>query len=74
MNQKFTVKVIPRSSRNEIQMLMDGSLKVRLCAPPVDGAANNALREVLAKHFSVKRSQIRIVQGEKSRTKVVEII
>lgn len=73
MSQKLTVKVVPRASCNEVLHNPDGSLKVRLCSPPVDGAANEALRKVLAEHFNVKRSQVRIIQGEKSRIKVVEI-
>jgi uncharacterized protein (TIGR00251 family) len=68
-----TVKVIPRASRDEVVGLQDGILKVRLCAPPVEGAANDALREVLARHYGVKRSQVRILRGEKSRLKVVSI-
>lgn len=70
---KLTVKVSPRASRNEVVQLEDGTFKVKLCAPPVDGSANDSLRQVLAKHFGVKRSQIWIVRGENSRTKTVEI-
>ena len=72
-SQRFTIKVIPRASRDEVIEMSGGTLKVRLCAPPVDGVANEALHKVLAKHFQVKRSQIRILRGEKSRIKIVEI-
>jgi len=68
-----TVKVIPRASRDEVVGLQDGVLKVKLCAPPVEGAANDALREVLAEHYHLKRSQVRILRGEKSRLKVVQV-
>ncbi len=49
-------------------------MKVHLTAPPVEGKANAALIECLAEHFGVKRRQVRIVLGQKSREKVVEII
>ena len=49
------------------------SLKVRLAAPPVEGRANEALVAWLAKEFSVPARQVRLVRGEKSREKVVEI-
>ena len=49
------------------------ALKVRLSAPPVDGAANDQLIEVLADAFAVSRRAIRIVAGEGSRSKIVEI-
>ena len=51
----------------------DGSLKVRLTAPPVDGAANEALVRFLAETFSVGRSSVEIVSGQTGRQKVVQI-
>lgn len=71
--KKYTVKVIPRSSRNQVQEIAPGDLKVKLMAPPVDGKANEALIEVLAKHFGVKKGQIRILRGETSQNKMIEI-
>lgn len=71
---KWTVKVIPRASKNEVFKLEDGLLKVRLTAPPVDGAGNQALIEVLAEHFEVRRSQVHILRGETFRMKLVEIV
>ena len=53
--------------------MRDGVLRVRVSAPPVDGAANEALLRLLAKRFGVPRSALRIVSGETSRMKVVEI-
>jgi uncharacterized protein len=49
------------------------ALKVRLSAPPVEGAANDALVELLAHLFAVRRGAVRIVAGQASRSKVVEI-
>lgn len=69
----FTVRVIPRASRDGIEGEYRGALKVRLTAPPVDDRANDALIELLAERLNVSRSAVRIVAGEKSRTKRVEI-
>lgn len=69
----FAVRVIPRASRDAIEGEYQGALKVRLTAPPVDDRANAALIRLLAERLNVPRSAVRIVAGEKSRTKRVEI-
>ncbi len=71
--QRLTVKVIPRASRNEVADFREGVLRVRLTAPPVEGAANDALVRLLAEHCALRRSQIRILRGGNSRLKLVEI-
>ncbi|MDD2709437.1 MAG: DUF167 domain-containing protein [Verrucomicrobiae bacterium] len=71
--RRIQVKVIPRASRNEVLEMPGGVLKVKLTAPPVEGAANEALLETLAGHFEVKRNQLRIVRGAQARLKTVEI-
>jgi len=68
----ITVRVIPRSRKNALEW-EQGSLKARLTAPPVDGAANEALQELLAKRLALPRRAISIVHGATSRQKVVEI-
>lgn len=70
---RFGVRVQPRSSRDEIAGVHDGALRVRLQAPPVEGAANEALVRFLASALGVPRRHVRIVTGESSRNKVVEI-
>jgi uncharacterized protein (TIGR00251 family) len=70
---RFSVRVQPRASRSEIVGLHGDALKVRLAAPPVDGAANAALVELLADGLGVPRSCVRIVTGATSRGKVVEV-
>ena len=70
---RFPVHVQPRASRSEITGEHDGSLRVRLAAPPVEGAANEALIELLAKALHVTRRDVRILRGATSRRKVVEI-
>jgi len=67
------LKVVPRSSRNEIKREANGLLKVRLQAPPVDGKANKALIKFLAEKLNVSKSSITIVSGETGRNKIVRI-
>ena len=69
----FRVQVVPRSSRSEVVGEHNGALRVRLAAPPVDGAANEELIHVLAKTFKVSRSAVMIVSGHGSRLKQVSI-
>lgn len=71
--KRIRVKVVPRASKNEVCGMHGDYLKIRLTAPPVDGAANEALREILADHFHVKVSAIHILSGETSRIKLVGI-
>ncbi|MRR58441.1 MAG: YggU family protein [Deltaproteobacteria bacterium] len=69
----FSIHVQPKACRNEIAGLSGNELKVRLTSPPVEGAANTLCREFLAKLFHVAKSNVRIIAGEKSRHKIVEI-
>lgn len=70
---RFDVRVQPRASRNELAGVRDGALRVRLQAPPVDGAANEALVAFLADELGVPTRFVRIVTGFGSRNKVVEV-
>jgi uncharacterized protein (TIGR00251 family) len=70
---RFAVRVQPRASRSEIVGVHGDAMKVRLSAPPVDGAANEALVELIANVLGVGRRAVRIVSGETSRSKVVEV-
>jgi uncharacterized protein (TIGR00251 family) len=69
----FRVQVAPRSSRSEVVGEHNGALRVRLAAPPVDGAANEELIKVLSKTFKVTRSAVTILSGHTSRLKQVSI-
>ena len=71
---KISVKVNPRSSKNEIIEMPDKSFKVKLTAAPVEGEANNALIALLSKHFGVAKNKIKIKTGQKGRNKIIEII
>lgn len=66
---EVNVRVQPRASRNKIVGWREGSLAVRLTAPPVEGAANRACRDFLAEALGVKRAEVELVSGEKSREK-----
>ena len=69
----FEVRVAPRASRSRVIGVQDGALKVALTAPPVDGAANEALRKLLAKMLGVPKSDVEIVRGDRARIKLLRI-
>ncbi len=70
----LAVRITPRASRNEIaEVLHDGTIRIRLTAPPVEGKANEALINFLAKVLDVPRSHIEIVAGHTGRDKLVSI-
>ena len=70
----FPVRVIPRASRNEIEGITGNALRVRVTAPPVEGAANKALIELLAERLKIRRSQIEIVAGQTSQQKMISVV
>ena len=70
---EFRVRVQPRASRDAIEGEWQGALKVRLTAPPVDDRANDACRRLLADHLNIPLSAVRILSGERSRTKRIEV-
>lgn len=69
----FSVRVIPRASQSEIVGEHDGALKIRIAAPPVDGAANAEVIKLLARTFKISKSKITIVTGETSKKKRIKI-
>jgi uncharacterized protein len=68
------VKAVPRASRSEVAGVHGDVLRIRLAAPPVDGAANEELIRFLADTLSVPRTAIRFVSGQTSRSKVITIV
>lgn len=68
----INVKVVANARKEEVQEF-NGGLKVYVKAPAVEGKANQALIEVLANYFNVKKSKIEIVKGEKSKVKRVVV-
>ncbi len=69
----FGVRVAPRASRSEVVGEHDETLRVRLAAPPVDGAANDELVKFLARALGVAKSRVEIVGGHTSRAKQVRV-
>ena len=71
----ITVKVIPRAKKTELAGLMDdGTIKIRVAAPPVDGAANKALIEFLAEFLGINKSQVDIIAGESAERKLIAFV
>jgi len=74
MTKKLTIKVIPRSSKNEIaEHATDGITKIKTTSPPVDGKANEAVIKLLSKKYNTPKSNIHILRGHTSHIKIVEI-
>jgi hypothetical protein len=67
------VRVQPRASRDAVSGERDGALVVRLTAPPVEGAANDALARFLGKALGVAPSAVRVVSGAAGRNKIVSV-
>lgn len=70
----FKVRVQPGASKNKIVGVQEDAPRVRVSAPPVEGKANKALIQFLAKQLAVKRSQMEILSGHKSKTKTIHIV
>lgn len=71
----LTIRVTPRSRKTEFSgILEDGTVRIRVSAPPVEGKANKALINFLSKVLKVRKNQIEIVAGEKGLDKIVSIL
>ena len=71
----LTIRVTPRSRKTEFSgILDDGTLRIRICAPPREGKANKELIKFLSKILKVRKNQIEIVAGEKSLDKIVSVL
>ena len=70
---RLRVHAQPRASRTELAGIHDGKLKVRLAAPPVDGAANLELVRFLAGLLGVPRSSISLIAGTSAKQKVLQV-
>ena len=67
------IYVQPRASKTEISGVHDGLLRIRLAAPPVDGAANAELVAFIAERLDIAKSRVRVISGLASRRKVVRV-
>jgi uncharacterized protein (TIGR00251 family) len=70
---RIALKVIPRSPRTGVDGVRDGRVLVRVTAPPVDSAANEAVIAALADLLGVAKRSVRLVSGTTTRNKVVEV-
>jgi uncharacterized protein (TIGR00251 family) len=70
---RIMVRLQARARRDELVGLRDGVLLARVCAPPVEGRANRALCRLIARRAGVATSRVTIVQGERSRDKLVRV-
>jgi uncharacterized protein YggU (UPF0235/DUF167 family) len=73
VSARIRVRLTPRGGADRVEGVVDGVLRVRVAAAPVDGAANEALERLLAHELGVPRTGVRIASGATARTKVVEI-
>ncbi|MBI4652425.1 YggU family protein [Candidatus Desantisbacteria bacterium] len=69
----FRIRVQPKSSRTEIYGIVNETIKLRLAAPPTDNKANLECIAFLSKKFCIPKSSIQILQGQKSREKIIKI-
>ena len=67
------MRLQPRASSSRITGEKDGVIQVRVTAPPVDGEANAALEKLVAKKLGIAKSKVKVIKGETSREKVLEI-
>jgi uncharacterized protein len=70
----FAVRVVPRASRSGVAGEHDGALRVRVAAPPVDGAANEELVRTLARALNVPARDVEITGGHSSKLKRVRVV
>ena len=70
---RFAVRLTPRAAADRVEGVIDGVLRVRVGAPAVEGAANNALLRLLSDELGVARRDVRIVAGASSRQKLVVV-
>lgn len=69
----FHIHVVPKSAKNEFAGIQGDAIKIRITAPPVGGQANDACKRFLSDLLGVKKNQVTIVSGHKSRKKTVAI-
>jgi uncharacterized protein (TIGR00251 family) len=72
-DDSLPIRVLPRSSRNQVLGERDGAIAIKLQAPPVDGAANAALLRFLAQHLDVPQRRIALVSGQAARCKRIRV-
>jgi uncharacterized protein (TIGR00251 family) len=69
----FTVRIVPRASTSKIVGDHEGALRIRIAAPPVEGAANRELIRLLAKSLKVPQNAVEIIAGASSKSKIIRL-
>ena len=69
----LSVKLQPRASANEIGEALGSELRIKVTAPPVDAAANEALVKLLAQHLDCPRNRVELLRGHTSRHKTIKL-
>ena len=69
----ITVRVTPKAKKSELSQENELAFRAKVLSPPDKGKANREVIGLVAEHFSVKKGQVRIIRGEHSRDKVIEI-
>jgi uncharacterized protein (TIGR00251 family) len=69
----FAVRIVPRASSTAIAGDYEGAVRIRIAAPPVEGAANRELIRFLAKKFKVPQNAVEIVSGASSKKKIIRL-
>ncbi len=72
-NHLIAIKIIPNSSKNQFVGILDGALKIKITAPPIEGKANAQLIKFLSKQTGVSKSKIIIASGSTSKHKMISI-
>ena len=70
---RATIRVIPRARQNRVEQTAPDVFRIHTTAAPADGAANDAVIKMLAKHLGVPKTSIKIIRGQTSRDKVIEL-
>lgn len=69
----INVRVIPRAKINKLEQALDGCVRIHTTAVPVGGGANGMVIKMLAEHYKIQKSRIKIIRGETSKNKIIEI-
>lgn len=70
---KFSICVVPKSSKNLLSVMEDGIIKLKINASPIEGKANEACVKYIADILGIAKSKVKIISGFKSKTKLIEI-
>jgi hypothetical protein len=71
---RIRVRLHPQASKDSVGEVVDGHLRIRLTAPPVEDRANEALRAFLAKRLRIAKGAVRLIRGGHSRNKTLEVL